>query len=75
MTINFRRFLVLSVFALQLACGQTNKENKEAQEFPFTAENWTLESEDETAVEIKILDFKGKSSIKLEANQKAYLQK
>lgn len=74
MTINFIMFLVLSICALQISCGQTIKENNEAQDFPFTTENWFVENEDETAGEIKILDYKGKTSIKLEASQKAYLQ-
>lgn len=74
MKIVFRRFLVLLVFTLQFSCAQEIKEEPKVQEFPFTAENWTVENEDETAGEINTLDFKGKSSIKLEANQKAYLQ-
>lgn len=74
MTINFRRFLILSVFALLISCGQVEKENSTAQEFPFTAENWRVENEDETVGEINTLEYKGKSSIKLEANQKAYLK-
>lgn len=65
---------MLSAFALQLSCGQAVKENDDAQKFPFTAEHWSVENEDGTAGEIKTLDFKGKSSIKLEADQKAYLQ-
>lgn len=74
MMVNFRMFLMLSICALQISCGQTIDENNKAQDCPFTAENWVVENEDETAGEINILDFKGKSSIKLEASQKAYLK-
>lgn len=74
MTINFRRFLVLSVFALQLSCGQTDKENSKAQEFPFTTENWIVENADDTEDKINSLTYKNKSAIKLEPNQKAYLK-
>jgi len=74
MIINFRRILVLGFFALQFSCGQPEKKNNTTQEFPFTKENWKVENDDKTAAEIKTLDFKGKSSIKLEAGQKAYLQ-
>lgn len=45
-----------------------------AQEFPFTSEHWKIENTDETESEIKVLDFKGKSALKLEASQKAYLK-
>lgn len=66
--------LILSISTLQLSCGQAEKENDKAQEFPFTRENWRIENPDETESEVKTVKFKGRLGIKLEGSQTAYLK-
>lgn len=74
MKTNFLRVLIFSFSALQFSYGQTNENKSRVQVFPFTTENWTIENADKTESEVKTLVYKGKSAIKLEASQNAYLK-
>ena len=74
MTIIFRRFLALSIFALQLSCGQVDKENNDVQEFPFTDVNWRIMDKEGKSQPMDTTIYDNKKALHLPVGHAAYLK-
>ncbi len=74
MKVDLNTILILCLSLFQFSCGQESLKNPKSQQFPFTAENWSIKNTDDTQSEIKTMIYKNRSALKLEASQKAYLK-